>query len=337
RSHDHGETYAWKRSGLAPYHEGQFGEHYVMQIEARGDRVYATTGAGLLISLDNGDSWRLLENEFSGHGEREDAHGEHAHGTSHLHGLGLDPTDPRVVYVGAGLAGGIGGEDDYWGGSSFIWKSEDGGSSWRTITDGYPTDVDTSIQDILVSSHDPAVVYAGTNAEVNVEHPAHDGIGLFRSTDAGERWEQLGTPFSNVFFVEEDPGDDRVLYVSTTNGVFRTRDGGDTWSNVFPHRTRALLSHPEADGVVFAGTQRYDGYWDLFVTEDGGDSWAEGNLTIKMSRAPGSRDYDGINRAGRYGEKGHIMDLAVDPSSFHLVAATRGAGLWRADINRLFE
>lgn len=339
-SHDHGETYEWKRSGLRPYHEGQFGEHYVMQVRAGGDRVYVTTGAGLLISTDNGVTWHLLENEFSGHGEIPGGgdHGGHDHGTTHLHGLDIDPFDSQVVYVGAGHGGGIGGEDDYWSGSSFLWKSEDGGETWREITEGYPTDIDTSIQDILVSSHDPEVVYAGTNAEVNVEpHEAEPGIGVFRSIDAGEHWGQLETPFPNTFYLGEDAEDPEMIYVSTREALFKSEDGGENWRNVLPYHTRGLVTHPTAADIVFVGARLYEGYWDLLVSEDGGETWAEGNLTIKMGRGAGERDYDGINRAGQWGEKGDIMDLAIDGANSHLIAATRGAGLWRGDFSRLID
>lgn len=334
-SHDDGESWAWKRSGLGPFHDGEFNEHYLMQIAAAGDRAYATTAAGLLVSEDNGETWSLIENEFSGIGP-----GRGDGDARHLHGLAVQPDDPDVVYVGTGM-GDAGGVRDFFDDVAFLWKSEDGGAGWQQITDGFPTDRDTGIQDILVSSHDPDVVYVGTNAEDYLSFGrgphAATGYGVYRSTEAGRRWERMRSPFRNVHALAEDAVDPSVLYASTPDGVYRSSDGGEGWERVLPHETKALLAHPSRADVVFAGTRRYPGYWDVLVTTDGGATWAEGNLTVRIGRRPDTRAYDATAIHSDYAmERGQLMWFAVDEPNSLLYAATQGAGLWRADT-RLVE
>lgn len=340
-SHDYGQTFDWKRSGLEPFHRtwrpderGQFGEHYVQNIAALGDVAYATTNAGLLISRDNGETWRLLDNEFSGQGSSGEP-------STPLSGLAVDPQNPRTVYVGTMLTANGPLKEAIFDGA-FIWKSRDGGDSWTEVTSGFPTSDLTIIPDIHVSSHDSELVYLATMEGNRLgyrgeETPDAKGRGLYKSTTGGRRWHRLDTPFSNIYGLSEDASIPGRLYVSTRHELYRYSPERENWSRVLPYDTRAVEAHPEIAGLVFAGARKYDGYWDLLVSQDGGEMWHEGNLTIKMGRGPAERDYDGINWSGRHGEGGDIMDLTVDVSNSTVVAATGGSGLWRGDISQLID
>lgn len=335
-SEDRGESWEWKRSGLEPFHEGVFDEHYVMQIAANGDRAYATTAAGLLVSEDGGDTWRLLDNEFSGAGNVAGGGDDLA---KHLHGLAVDPEDPAVVYVGTGL-GGAGGPQDHFDGESFVWKSRDGGDTWRQITDGFPTGRDTVVQDVLVSEHDPDVLYLGTNDEDYLAggkgRGAGEGLGVFRSRSAGEGWEQLETPFRTVHALAEDATDAETLFASSPEGIYRSADAGGSWKRVLPYPTKALLAHPEEAGVVFAASQFVDRYWDVLVSTDRGETWREGNLTIRMGTEPDERPYDAAELHSDYtNDNGEVNWFAFDAATSTLYGATKGTGLWRAETGRL--
>lgn len=339
-SHDRGQTFEWKRSGLGPWHQGEFGEHYVMQIAAAGDRAYTTTAAGLLISPDNGSSWRLMDNRFSGEGE-------FGGDTAHLHGLAVHPNEPETVYVGTGRGGGGGGDDIFDGAK--IWKSRDGGESWKEITDGFPVNSDTTVQDITTDPHDPDTVYAGTNETDYIASGSKggDGVGLYRSTNAGNSWEKLPTPFENVHAVTVDAAGSDTLYASTSilwkqwreGGVYRSTDGGKSWERILPYVTYALKAHPTKSGVLFAGSRKYQDYWEVLVSQDGGESWAEGNLRIRASNDPADPglEYDAAELHSNYwgNSSGQIMWFAHDPTNSLLYAATNGVGLWQADTSIL--
>lgn len=333
-SRDTGETYSWKRSGLSPWHEDKFGEHYLMQITALEDRAYATTSSGLLVSSDNGESWRLLDNEFSGQG---DVHSDAPY--AHLHGLAVDPEDPQVVYVGTGR-GGAGAETGDLFDGTILWKSSDGGDSWSEITNGFPTDEDTVVQDVVVNPHSPATVYVGTNAEdynAGGSGPnSGDGLGMFRSTDSASSWESLDTPFRNIHAISVDASGADMVYASTPGGVYRSENGGDEWEAVLEERTKALLAHPTQPGVVFAGSQTDDDYWDVLVTEDSGNTWANGNLTIQVGLEPDEREYDGAEIHSDYwNDNGEIMWFAIDETNKILYGAIAGVGLWSAEVSTL--
>ncbi|MEF8814036.1 MAG: hypothetical protein V5A55_09490, partial [Halovenus sp.] len=330
-SHDHGETYDWKRSGLGPFHGGKFAEHYVRHVEALGEMAYATTDAGLLISADNGTTWRLLDTEFSGAGNYRGGGDEPP---KSLDGLAVDPTDSSVVYVGSGMVQTPRTPRDAFEGSSFVWKSEDGGDTWREITDGYPTDRDTVVDDILVSTHDRRTVYLATGSHT-IETPIGGSIGFFRSTTGGDEWEELSFPPSSVHALAEDPSNPGHLYASTPSGVFKTEDAGEGWRRVLEYPTWALLTHPNENGVVFAGAQKYPEYWDVLVSTDGGATWGEGDFTIQVGTEVNEREYDAVDIHSDYwNERGQITWFALDEAESLLYGATRGAGLWRGTIER---
>lgn len=339
-SYDQGKTYEWKRSGLGPWHQGPFGEHYLMQIGAAGERAYATTSAGLLISEDNGANWRLLENEFSGEGGCNGPN-------KHLHGLAVHPESPETVYVGTGRGGGCGGYDVFDGAK--IWKSDDGGDTWTERTSGFATDADTTVQDIVINPHRPSVVYAATNAAdyIATGSEGGEGVGIYRSNDGGRSWSKLPTPFANVHSVTVDAGEAETVYASVRTperwnmegSAHRSEDGGQSWERMLDTETHALLAHPSKPGLLFAGAMKYPDYWDVLVSDDAGETWSEGDLRIRTTFNPAGpeRSYDATELHSDYwgNSNGQIMWFALDEVNSDLYAATNGVGLWRTDTSRL--
>lgn len=341
-SRNHGQEYAWKRSGLAGFDgdqdRGNYSEqHYVMQSAAQGDHAYVTTAGGLLISHDNGKTWRL-ENDIP---EDPDLP------LDHYHGLAIDPVEPTVVYVGTGLGrhGSTPGRsvppsvDE----PSRIWKSVDGGQSWREITEGFPRAKKTVIQDILVSKFDTDILYVGTNADDYIAKGRGNqggvGMGIFRSENGGKLWKSLDTPFSNVHNLDQDAEQPETLFASSQSGIYRSRDGGNQWERVLRHESHALITHPDTTGIVFAGVQTDNNYHDLLVSRDAGESWVEGSLTIQHGRGPNTREYDAMDYNADYKPSagGWFIDLAIETEQSNLIAATRGAGLWQAELPGRFE
>ncbi|MDA8020333.1 MAG: hypothetical protein MPN21_23080 [Thermoanaerobaculia bacterium] len=147
--------------------------------------------------------------------------------------------------------------------SGGVWKSTDGGHTWR------PTFDDTgaaSIGALAVAPSDANVVWAGTG-EAFLRSNVSIGNGIYRSTDGGETWEHRGlAETGRISRIVIDPGNPDITYVAALGhvygpqqerGVFRTRDGGETWEQTLfvDENTGAsdLVIDPNNPRVLFAG------------------------------------------------------------------------------------
>jgi photosystem II stability/assembly factor-like uncharacterized protein len=175
-----------------------------------------------------------------------------------------------------------------------VWKTEDGGTSWEPISD---RDFKTgSVGAIAVAASDPNVVYAGTG-ESQMRGNVAAGDGVYRSTDAGRTWVNVGLrETQHIARVVIDPRDPETVYVAALGhawgpnperGIYRSRDGGKSWRQVLfvDARTGAadLAMDPNNARVLFAAFwQAYRAPWSLesggpasglYKSTDGGDSW----------------------------------------------------------------
>ncbi len=171
--------------------------------------------------------------------------------------LARDPLDESTVYVGSRGRG--------------VWKSEDGGDSWRQL--GFP---EPDVFSVAVSAADGAV-YAGCEPSM-----------LFRSRDGGGSWEELSAlrdipsaptwsfpprPWtSHVRWIAPSPHDAGLLLAGIElGGLMRSEDGGATWSDHRPGAQRdvhALAWHPSAPDRAYEAAGG-GAAWSF----DGGRSW----------------------------------------------------------------
>ncbi|HEY1216988.1 MAG TPA: hypothetical protein VGE93_25465, partial [Bryobacteraceae bacterium] len=127
----------------------------------------------------------------------------------------------------------------YFGGvNGGIWKTTDAGVVWEPIFDGQPVG---SIGAIAVAPSDPNTLYAGTG-ESDIRSDLASGDGVYKSTDAGKTWKNVGLRESRqISRVWIDPADANHVYVaalgdpygpSAERGVYESTDGGATWTKV---------------------------------------------------------------------------------------------------------
>ncbi len=193
-----------------------------------------------------------------------------------------------VLYVGAASGG--------------VWKSTDDGTTFRPKFDKQPVQ---SIGSIAIDPSDSETVWVGTG-EAWTRNSVSFGDGIYRSRDGGETWNNMGLPNSErigKIAVHPEHGD--VVYACVTGklwsesderGVYRTTDGGKTWSNVLKGTNGStgcgsLTMDPKHPDTLFASL------WDfrrkgwtfrsggasaqaasgsgLFRTDDGGAHWTE--------------------------------------------------------------
>lgn len=218
------------------------------------------------------------------------------------------PGERKVYYIGAASGG--------------IFKTEDGGISWRPIFDDQPV---ASIGALAIAPSDPNVVWAGTG-EGFIRSNISIGRGVYRSTDAGKTWQSAGLEATGrIPRLLVDPTNPDVAYVAALGhcygpqqerGVFRTRDGGKNWQRTLfvDENTGAsdLVMDPNNPRILLAGTWQMRIWpWGresggpgsgLYMSRDGGDSWKRlvgkglpaapwGKVAVAMSKASSARLY----------------------------------------------
>jgi photosystem II stability/assembly factor-like uncharacterized protein len=187
--------------------------------------------------------------------------------------------DPWVYYAGSASGG--------------IFKTTDGGATWAPIFDGQPV---SSIGSLAVAPSDPNIVWAGTG-EPWIRSHISLGMGIYKSTDAGKTWVQMGLEKTGrIARIAIDPHDPNIVFAAAmgTNygpqperGVFRTTDGGKTWQRVLfvDENTGCsdIAMDPKSPQTLFAGMWQFVIHtWGqmsggpgsgIFVSHDGGTTW----------------------------------------------------------------
>lgn len=175
-----------------------------------------------------------------------------------------------------------------------IWRTDDGGTTWRNISDGFFTSA--SMGALAVAPSDPQVIYAGTGSACPRGNISL-GDGVYRSTDGGDTWQHSGLPHAGLIGkIEVHPDNPDLLYVAALGnifgpnperGVYRSRDGGNSWEQVFFLNDSTgcvdLALDPSNPRILYAGFWRAERKpWTLidggpegglYKSTDGGDSW----------------------------------------------------------------
>lgn len=163
--------------------------------------------------------------------------------------------------------------------SGGVWRSTFG--VWAPLTDN---ECALTTGAVTVDPVDPTVIYAGTG-EYNQNS---NGCGLLRSSDGGSSWTTLGAStfrfsgggavaFSRILVDRPVNGgaNSTVLLAGTNVAVFRSPDGGTSWTNVLTGATASLLPLPGRSGVVFAGNSDNTTLANrgVYRSGNGGVSW----------------------------------------------------------------
>ncbi|HEX7025546.1 MAG TPA: hypothetical protein VF187_12070, partial [Gemmatimonadales bacterium] len=189
------------------------------------------------------------------------------------------PGNPQVYYAGAASGG--------------VYKTTDGGVHWTAMFDAQPVQ---SIGSLAVAQSDPNIVWAGTG-EGHIRSHISIGQGVYKSSDAGTTWTLMGLEKTGrIPRTIIHPTNPDIVFVCALGtaygdqperGVYRTTDGGATWTQVLfvDQKTGCsdLAIDPSNPRTLFAGMWQFEIHtWGrrsggpgsgLFVSRDGGTTW----------------------------------------------------------------
>ncbi|MFN0275462.1 MAG: VPS10 domain-containing protein [Chitinophagales bacterium] len=193
-------------------------------------------------------------------------------GAGRINAIILDPVNPDIIYVGAASGG--------------IWRSQDAGTTWEALGDALPV---TSIADIAIDPTNTDIIYvatgdgAGYEIDWQVDDDFWGGVytaGILKSTDGGATWNPTGLSYLQdeleiVQALEIHDTNPDILIASTRNGIFRTADGGDTWTLVDATHCYDLAVNTSNPDIMYAVADE-----DVLVSTDAGATWSilENNL-----------------------------------------------------------
>ncbi len=191
------------------------------------------------------------------------------------------PGEPNLFYFGATGGG--------------VWKTLDGGRTWKNISDGY---FGGSIGAVEVAKSDPNVIYVG-GGEKTLRGNVSSGYGIWKTEDAGKTWQKAGLEKSrHVPRIRVHPTDYNTVYAAVLGniykptkerGVYKSTDGGKSWRQVLFVNDQAgavdLTFDPNNPRILYASTWRAqrtpyslssggDGS-ALWKSTDSGETWTE--------------------------------------------------------------
>ncbi|MEP0365996.1 MAG: T9SS type A sorting domain-containing protein [Cyclobacteriaceae bacterium] len=184
--------------------------------------------------------------------------------------------------------------------SGGIWKTTDKGQTWTNLTEDLPN-LSTNSLAIAPSNHN--VMYAGTGEVFATNLSFVRGNGIFKSTEKGAvgSWSQLesttnDSKFNSVNRIVIDPASEDVLVICTNEGIYRSTDGGVSWTEVYKSQSEVqdLAATSGNFNLQYAGVNGIG----IIKSVDGGQSW------VKSS--------DGIGEGERF-------EIAIAPSNPDLI------------------
>ncbi|MBI5917498.1 MAG: T9SS type A sorting domain-containing protein [Bacteroidetes bacterium] len=191
--------------------------------------------------------------------------------------IAFNPQNPNTMYAGSASGG--------------LWRSYTGGTgknAWQRVPTGFPV---LAVSSIAFPPNDSTTMFIGTGEVYNHQAAGTGaayrntrgtwGVGILRSNDSGMTWaESLDFSFDQnkgIWDIEVAPSNPSLVFAATTDGVYKSADGGGTWSLV--HNVvlaTDVVVHPTNPDLVLAACGNFGspGY-GIYRTTNGGTSWTK--------------------------------------------------------------
>lgn len=232
----------------------------------------------------------------------------------------------------------------YFGGTGGgVWKTIDGGSNWKNISDKY---FGGTIGAVSIAPSDNTIIYVG-EGENTMRGNVSEGFGIWRTDDAGKSWKHLGLKDSrHIIRILIHPKNPDVVWVAAMGhlfgpneerGIFKTTDGGKNWKKVLYINNQTgcsdLVMEPGNPSVLYAGMWRMlrtpfsmesggegSGLWK---SVDGGETWK--NISSSKGLPKGTWGIVGVSVAPSNTDKIYV---AIENKDGGLFASNDGGETW---------
>ena len=198
--------------------------------------------------------------------------------------LAIRPDTPDVIFAGSASGG--------------LWKSETGGSglnAWEYVRTGFPV---LGVGAIDIDPNNPDVMYIGTGESYGTPEnmpgigPVRTtrgsyGIGILKSTDGGETWtKSLDWTIDQRRSIQKihiNPLRSESVWAATTEGLFRSRNGGETWEHIHqvPMATDIVVNPVDTNIVYVANGGMGSLGHGIYRSIDGGDSFEKMDMLTR--------------------------------------------------------
>ena len=218
--------------------------------------------------------------------------------------MAVDPKNPKTIYAGS---------------QRRLYKSADGGASWKQILGVRGTD--NEVKFIYLDPEEPQHIYAATSH------------GIKRSLEGGKNWNEfyqgIGGASKAVFCIASSPQNPKTLWVGTGAGLVTLDiDGKDpkAINGVPKAAVHSILMNPKASGMILVGTEK-----GIYKSKDGGEHWERRSANLPST---GTSDPDGEETKL---DQFNVEEILTAPFSYQLIYVESQDKFYSVTQNGIFE
>lgn len=217
-----------------------------------------------------------------------------------------------------------------------VWKTNDGGSNWKNISDGF---FGGSVGSIAISKSDPSVIYVGMG-ENSLRGNVSEGFGMWKSENGGRTWKHIGLDDTrHITRIVVNPKNPDIVYCAALGhlfgpnaerGIFRSTNGGKTWEKILFVNENVgacdLVADPTDADIMLAT------FWNVKRTPFSLESGGAGSGIYKTTNAGNSWENITKNKGLPQDTLGiiGITISASNPDVYYAIIESKTGGVFKS-------